>query len=249
MTILPAIDLLDGKCVRLFKGDYDKSKTYDRDPVETAMSFQSAGTRRIHIVDLDAARGQGHNREVFKQIRHNVKCTLEVGGGIRSEKDVEELLEAGVDRLILGTILTKEPALVTSWVNNYGPHFVAGIDALDGIVKVAGWEESGGMSDLELARKVADMGLISIIYTNIDRDGTLEGPDVERTMAISEASGLPTIVSGGISSLDDCIQVVEASKDKDPGISGIITGKAIYEGHLDLIEAIAQIQTPDKGLW
>lgn len=217
MTIIPAIDLLGGRCVRLYKGRYDQSKVYQDHPADTAEEFYTTGARRIHLVDLDAARGSGHNRDVLKEIRRRVPCTLEVGGGIRDERDVEELLEAGIDRLILGTVLAKEPATVARWIRRYGPIFIAGIDALDGVVKVAGWEESGGVSDLDLARQAAEMGIISIIYTNIDRDGTLEGPDTGRTLAVAEASGLPVIISGGVSGLDDCLAAAKAARAGTPG--------------------------------
>ncbi len=251
MTIIPAIDLLGGRCVRLYKGRYDESVTYRNDPSQTAAAFAAAGARRIHIVDLDAARSSGSNRKVLWDIRQAVSSIIEVGGGIRSEKDVEELLEAGADRLILGTVLTREPEKVAGWIKKYGTVFIAGIDALAGLVKVAGWEQNGGVSDLSLAAQAGEMGFISIIYTNIDRDGTLEGPDLERTMLVAEASGLPVVVSGGISGIEDCRRAASLESPRgSAGITGIITGKAIYEGRLDLADAVRSIQTEEEDyLW
>jgi phosphoribosylformimino-5-aminoimidazole carboxamide ribotide isomerase len=251
MTIIPAIDLLGGRCVRLYKGRYDESVTYNDDPVKTAEAFCEAGARRIHVVDLDAARSDGSNRTVLREIRRAVPAVIETGGGIRSEKDVEELLEAGADRLILGTVLVRNPDLVEGWIRKYGPRFIAGIDALNGLVKVAGWEKSGGVSDLDLASRAAELGFISIIYTNIDRDGTLEGPDLERTLQVAEASGLPVIVSGGISGIGDCQRAARHLRPPgSPGITGIITGKAVYEGRIDLAEAVKSVQTDEEEfLW
>ncbi len=247
MTILPAIDLLDGQCVRLYKGQYDQSRIYNSDPASIAESFQEAGTRRIHLVDLDAARGGNNNRSVLKKIRKSVKTTLEVGGGVRTEADVEELLEIGIDRLIVGTILAREPETVGRWIKKYGQVFIAGIDALNGMVKVSGWEEGSSMTDIELSRKAADLGIISIIYTNIDKDGTLEGPDIVSTLKIAEASGLPVILSGGISGPED---IREACSFSNKGIRGIITGKALYEERLDLSSVISEFQKADEeGVW
>lgn len=240
MTIIPAIDLLNGRCVRLYKGDYDRATNYSQDPVSTARTFLKAGITRLHLVDLDAARGEGrNNRDVIRRIREEVPVTIEVGGGIRSERDVEELLEAGIHRLILGTILVRDPSRTEDWIRKYGSCFVAGIDALNGQVKVSGWEEEGPCSDVELARKAAQMGFRSIIYTNIAKDGTLEGPDIERTALIARESGLPVILSGGISSIEDFDAVARCNEEL---VRGIITGKALYEGRIDLAKTVSLYQ-------
>ncbi|MBI9104234.1 MAG: 1-(5-phosphoribosyl)-5-[(5-phosphoribosylamino)methylideneamino]imidazole-4-carboxamide isomerase [Spirochaetales bacterium] len=250
MTIIPAIDLLNGQCVRLYKGSYDQSKIYDSDAAGMAKSFEKAGARRIHLVDLDAARSgadKKSNRDVLRLVRNSVSAMLEVGGGIRTEKDVNELLDIGIDRLILGTVLAKDPDLVESWIKKYGQVFIAGIDALNGEVKVSGWEEGSALLDTDLAKKSADMGIISIIYTNIDKDGTLAGPDIESTVKIAGASGLPVTLSGGISGPGD---VAKAVKYEESGIRGIITGKALYEGRLNLSEIIKSYQGPiEEGVW
>jgi len=238
MLIIPAIDLLDGKAVRLYQGDYDQVSTYDNDPVVAALRLEAAGVRRIHVVDLDAARnltGQParHNRKVIAAIRAAVDCEVEVGGGIRRLQDVQALAEAGVDWFIVGTALVKSPEQVKHWISAYPGRFLAGIDAKDGTVKIAGWEGDSGLNDIDVAKTALELGFSGIIYTNISRDGTLVGPDFDRTNAIAAASGLPVILSGGIGSMNDIKQAVNHSH---PGVCGIITGKALYEGRLDLAE-------------
>ncbi|NNM66900.1 MAG: 1-(5-phosphoribosyl)-5-[(5-phosphoribosylamino)methylideneamino]imidazole-4-carboxamide isomerase [Spirochaetales bacterium] len=247
MLVIPAIDLLGGRCVRLHQGDYAQVETYANDPVETARAFVRAGAQRIHIVDLDAAKnGLGVNRAIIGQVRRAVDAVLEVGGGIRTDRDVEELLAQGVDRLVVGTLLVRQPELFESWAQRFGAHFIAGIDALDGEVKVSGWEQGSSLSDLELARRCRDLGAVSLIYTNIARDGTLGGPDVERTLAVAEAAGLPVILSGGVASLDD---VARLAAQNHPLLAGVITGKALYRGKLDLAEAVARHQKSYGGVW
>ena len=240
MIIIPAIDLLDGSCVRLLKGNYNNSTVYKSDPVEMAEHLVGLGCRRLHIVDLDAARGQGkNNRAIIQKIRKKIDIIIETGGGIRSEKDVEELLEIGIDRLILGTVFATNPGIAYEWTRKYGNHFIAGIDALNGDVKISGWEEGSSLKDTELAKIAADNGIISIIYTNIDKDGTLDGPDIESSIRIAEISNLPVIISGGISSNKDFQKIAEL---EHPGIAGVITGKAFYEKKIDLQESIDKYQ-------
>jgi len=236
MLIIPAIDLLDGKAVRLYQGNYDKVSTYESDPVAAARRLEQAGVRRIHIVDLDAARSAGfaatkNNRSVIAAIRAAVSCEIEVGGGIRTRDDVVALSNAGVNWLIVGTALVKQADTVGSWIAEFPGRFIAGIDARDGKVKIAGWEGDAGLIDTEVAKTAASMGFSAIIYTNISRDGTLNGPDIARTNEMAEASGIPVILSGGIGSMDDISRAVAESH---PEVRGIITGKALYEGRLDL---------------
>jgi len=173
---------------------------------------------------------------------------IEIGGGIRTQEDVEHLLELGLDRLVLGTILAKDPALVERWSSQYGDVFIAGIDALAGQVKVQGWEQESGITDTELAKRCADIGVMSIIYTDISRDGTLEGPDIDRTKMIAKESGLPVILSGGIGSEDDIKEI--CSMDYS-GITGIIVGKAIYKNRIDIQSCIGSYQkVPEvRGKW
>ena len=247
MTIIPAIDILNGACVRLYKGNYNQSKIYNSDPLDMAVKLCSDGCRRLHIVDLDAARGNGKtNRTIIKKIRDITSVTIETGGGIRTETDVEELLDIGIDRLILGTVFAKNPEIAAKCTNKYGNYFIAGIDALDGKVKISGWEEDSSIEDTDLAHKAAENGIISIIYTNIDRDGTLSGPDLDNSIKIAEVSGLPVIVSGGISSEAD---IEKISNINYPGIKGIITGKAVYENKINLGNVFRNYQSSqDHGV-
>jgi len=170
-----------------------------------------------------------------------------VGGGIRTQEDVEHLLETGVDRLVVGTILAKEPETVEAWVKKYGQKFIGGIDSLNGHVKIAGWKKDSKLLDSDLARQCKNLGLISIIFTNIAKDGTLEGPDLENTLRIHEDSGLPVILSGGISSPEDLAVIAQADAK---GLPGVITGKAIYKGRIDIAKCIADYQKePLEVLW
>jgi phosphoribosylformimino-5-aminoimidazole carboxamide ribotide isomerase len=240
MIIIPAIDILNGECVRLYQGNYNNVTVYSKDPVDIARSFEEAGARRIHIIDLEAARGGGkNNRGKIGQIRETVNCTLEVGGGIRSQKDIEELLSIGINKLILGTVLVQQPDKVAEWTKTYNNIFIAGIDALDGRVKISGWEDDSGIDDIILAQHAKELGLTEIIYTNISHDGALTGPDIKRTALIAEESSLPVILSGGISSRTDVEEVI---KKDHPGITGIIIGKAIYEQKVSVPDLIQSFQ-------
>jgi phosphoribosylformimino-5-aminoimidazole carboxamide ribotide isomerase len=242
MTLIPAIDLLGGVCVRLTRGKYDLVERYSSDPVEVARRFAASGARWIHLVDLDAARSspiqgsppeENHNRQTIRRIAQSVPCTIEVGGGIRSYQDVEQLLEAGAKRLIVGTTLVKKPEEVERWCAQHPGVLWAGIDADRGAVKIDGWERAAALQDVELAAQVGQMGLAGIVYTSIGRDGTLEGPDIEGTNRIAELSGLPVILSGGIGSIADVRRVL---KHGHAGIEGLIIGKAIYRERIDLPE-------------
>jgi phosphoribosylformimino-5-aminoimidazole carboxamide ribotide isomerase len=248
MLVVPAIDLLGGRCVRLHQGDYAQAETYDLDPVDVARGFVAAGAKRIHLVDLDAARtGSPTNRPVIGAIRQAVSVTVEVGGGLRTDDDAQALVDLGIDRLVVGTTLVKDPDAVARWVARFGPVFVAGIDARDGEVKVSGWEVGSTVRDVDLAARCQALGCISLVYTNIARDGTLTGPDLDRTLVVAEAAGLPVVLSGGIASLADFEAVRRADH---PLLAGVITGKALYRNRIDLAEVIAQFQDDRHGgLW
>ena len=246
MLVIPAIDLLGGKCVRLYKGDYSKVTVYSDNPVAMAKEFVASGAKRIHLVDLDAARGGVNNRYVIARICREVNALFELGGGIRTEDDVKEIVDIGVDRLILGTVFARDPECGARWTAQYGKKFIAGIDALDGEVKVSGWQQGSSLSDVNLAKKAAECGMCSIIYTNIVKDGTLSGPDTERTLTVAEASGIPVTVSGGISCEQDFADIV--SNPRCAGrIGGIITGKGFYEKKFDLAAVISKCQK-DEGI-
>lgn len=244
MIIIPAIDLLNGECVRLFKGDYKEVKSYETDPVLMAGTFEKMGVKRLHLVDLDAARGEGkNNREAVQKIRSVFSGVLELGGGVRTDEDVKELLKMGVDKLIVGTVLAKSPELVERWIKTFGKVFIGGIDALDEEVKVSGWEKGTALKDSDLGKKCASIGIETIIYTNIDRDGTLEGPDLENTNRMARETGLIITLSGGISSHGDIRDVCDKAH---PMVRGIITGKAYYEGRIDLEKALMEFQKSDE---
>jgi phosphoribosylformimino-5-aminoimidazole carboxamide ribotide isomerase len=245
MLIIPAIDIMNGACVRLYQGDFRKARKYDGDPEEVAIRFQTAGARRIHVVDLDAARNKGsNNRDVIRRIVESTDVEIEVGGGIRTERDVEALKRIGVDTLIVGTTLVRDPKRVQRWIDEFGPGFYAGIDALDGRVNIDGWEEDSLVKDTDLADETRRMGFDGIVYTSIAVDGTLDGPDLDRTNSIAVASGMSVILSGGMSSTVDVSRVVENAHER---VFGMIVGKAIYEGNLDLAEAIALTETGRAG--
>lgn len=234
MTVIPAIDILGGECVRLVRGDYDEATIYEKDPVVMARTFADAGAKRIHVVDLDAARGDSRtNRKKIRKIRRAVDATIQLGGGIRRDEDVEELLDLGIDRLVVGTAFARRPEGIAGWVAHYGDVFLVGIDAFDGMVRISGWEKETEIRDTDLAQKAKEARVAGIIYTSIDRDGTMQGPDIERTNAMAEASGLPVILSGGIGSAEDLEKVRGAGARN---VVGIIVGKAIYEGTINLEE-------------
>lgn len=244
MTLIPAIDLLDGSCVRLLRGNYELKTQYQNSPGEMARYFESSGVRRIHVVDLNAAKGETNNRSVISDIRAVFSGIIEVGGGIRKDEDVKGLINCGIDRLIVGTLLLKEPEKVRRWREKWGSHFIAGIDALNGEVRTDGWIVGKGVLDSDLASKLNGFGLSALIYTNIDRDGTLKGPDIEKTVEIARISQLPTIVSGGVSGMDDLEKIASSAHQ---GIEGVIVGKALYEGRVDLEKALDLF--PGDGRW
>jgi phosphoribosylformimino-5-aminoimidazole carboxamide ribotide isomerase len=258
MIIIPAIDILDGKVVRLYHGDYNQVTQYSLDPVDTAKAFFDMGATRLHVVDLSAAKAKADgsdreqvrtNRNILEKIRVAVPLLIETGGGIRTRDDVSELVDRGIQRLILGTLLAKQPEIAGQWVEEFGKIFIAGIDAKDGEVKISGWKTGVSetpLMDLDLAATAKQIGMISIVYTNISQDGTLMGPDLARTQQIAQVSGLPVILSGGIGSHSHIQKVIEEETKRvtalpDSGrIQGIIVGKAYYEGKVDLPKIFAQ---------
>jgi phosphoribosylformimino-5-aminoimidazole carboxamide ribotide isomerase len=230
MTILPAIDLKDGKAVRLTKGLMDSAKIYSSEPWQVAKKFEELGSEWVHLVDLNGAfAGEPKNLEQIKKIRENTNLKLELGGGIRDEETIKMYLDLGIDRLILGSIAVKNPEFVKEMAKRYP--IVVGIDAIDGYVAVEGWAEVSKMRATELAKEFANAGVEAIICTDVSRDGTLSGVNVEFTKEIQEASGLETIASGGVKDIEDIKALLRAN------IDGVIVGKAFYEGTLNLKEA------------
>lgn len=245
MIFIPAIDLIEGRCVRLLQGDYSKKIQYSRDPVEVAQFFQDEGVEFIHVVDLEAAKdGSKRNLKVIEKIVQAVKIPVEVGGGIREKKRASILMEMGVSRVILGTLIVKDELLACELVEEYGNRLAAGIDARKGIVKLSGWQVDSDIKAIELAKKVKDMGFHLIIYTDILRDGTMEGPNLKEIEEMARVSGIPIIASGGVSGIGDLLALKPLEK---MGVLGVISGRAIYEGRLSVREACRVLKGYRKG--
>ena len=235
MYLLPAIDILDGKAVRLAKGDYAQVTVYNDDPVEQAKVFEDAGAEWIHMVDLDGAKtGQPINIKIVERILANTNLKIEIGGGIRTLDVCARLADAGASRMVLGTALVRDPDFAQAAIEEYGDMLAAGIDAKGGEVAVAGWREGSGVAATDLARDMAALGYRHLVYTDIARDGMQTGIEREAYERMAEAFGHPVIASGGVASMDDIARLAPVAAS----IEGIITGRAIYEGTLPLEEAI-----------
>jgi len=244
VLIVPAIDLLGGRCVQLQQGDFGRARRYGDDAAAVAAAFARAGALWIHVVDLDAARGSGTNREMIGTIRKAVDVRIQAGGGVRSAEDAEALLDLGVDAVVVGTTLATRTSEVLSWAERWPRRVVGGIDARLGQVQVRGWAESAG-GERALIDAVRGSELAGLIYTAVDRDGMLEGPDLTGGSAAAEASGLPVLFSGGVSSEAD-LEAIAATG----AAAGAIVGTAIYERRVDLTSAIDALQhSCDTGRW
>ena len=236
MIIFPAIDIRDGKCVRLFKGDFNQETVFSDKPEEMAEKWQAEGAEFLHLVDLDGAlAGKSQNLATVKKIIAAVNIPVELGGGIRTMENIDDVLALGVKRVILGSVAVKNPELVKEACAKYGERIVVGIDAKAGIVAVDGWGVSGNVDVITLAKEMAKAGVKTIIYTDISRDGTLAGVNVEATAKLARESGINIVASGGVKSTADIKALLPYEKD---GIEGVIVGKSIYMKTLDLAEAI-----------
>ena len=237
MIIFPAIDIRGGKCVRLIKGDFNQETVFSDRPEIMAKKWQDEGGKYLHLVDLDGAlAGKSQNLATVEMILKTVDIPVELGGGIRTMENIETVLDMGVSRVILGSVAVKNPQLVKDACKKYGSErIVVGIDAKDGIVAVDGWGVSGNVEAKELAKKMALGGVKHIIYTDISRDGTLTGVNVQATAEIARYSGVKVVASGGVSSIEDIKLLKQYEKD---GIEGVIVGKSIYTGSLSLPEAL-----------
>lgn len=240
MRIYPAIDLKDGACVRLFRGNMDAATVYNEDAAAQARRFEAAGFDYLHVVDLNGAiSGTSVNRAAVAAILKATANPVQLGGGIRSLAAIEEWLSAGVARVILGTAAVKDPALVGRAAKAYPGRIAVGIDARAGMVAVEGWMQSSSLRATELAARVEEAGVAAIIYTDIARDGTLDGPNLDDTVALADAVSIPVILSGGVGKLAD----IEALKARaHPNIEGVIVGRALYENTLQPFEALAAIR-------
>jgi len=237
VIVIPAIDLKEGKCVRLEQGLMDRDTVFSDDPVAQALAWQRQGAELLHLVDLDGAfAGEPKNRSAIEAIVRAVTIPTQLGGGIRDLATIEAYLALGIGRVIIGTAAQRNPELVREACARFPGRIVVGIDAKDGLVAVQGWAELTNVTAVGLARKFEGYGVAAIVYTDISRDGMLQGPNLEATKALAEAVAIPVIASGGVSSLRDIenLLAIEGS-----GIAGVITGKAIYTGALDLAAAIA----------
>lgn len=233
MRIYPAIDIKDGQCVRLLKGRFDKITVYGNDPAEMAKKWESLGGEFIHVVDLDGAlAGHGVNAEAIKKICESVSVPVQTGGGIRTMADIEDKLACGISRVIIGTKAVSNPEFVKEAVEKYGDKIVIGIDAKDGMVAIEGWEKTSEFKAVEFAQKIADMGVKTIVYTDIATDGTLAGPNLAAMQEMVDNVNIDVIASGGIGNIEHIRSLVPV------GVEGVITGRALYTGDLDLAEAI-----------
>lgn len=237
MIVIPAIDLKNGLCVRLLQGRKSEVTVYNDDPVRVASEFAAAGAEMIHVVDLDGAfnETESPNRTVVRRIVEAVDIPIEFGGGIRSRDDVQQLCDACVARVVLGTVAAEAPARLKEFVSSFGSRICVGIDARDGRVMTRGWETATPLIAIDLARSVAECGVERIIYTDIARDGTLVGPNIQQTLAVAEVANVRVTASGGVSSLDDIKRLRDAG---DSRVDSVIVGKALYEGKFKLEEAI-----------
>ncbi|MBN9534487.1 MAG: 1-(5-phosphoribosyl)-5-[(5-phosphoribosylamino)methylideneamino]imidazole-4-carboxamide isomerase [Alphaproteobacteria bacterium] len=231
MKLYPAIDLKDGHCVRLKQGAMDRATVFNTDPAAQARSFAEAGFEWLHCVDLNGAfAGSSRNGDAIAAIRAAIALPIQLGGGIRDRADIEHWLAAGITRVILGTVAVRDPALVKDAARAHEGRIAVGIDARDGMVAVEGWAETSTLSATELARRFEDAGVAAIIYTDIARDGMLQGVNVEATAALARAVSIPVIASGGVAGIEDIAALIAA---REPNIDGVVIGRALYDGRID----------------
>jgi len=240
VILFPAIDLKNGECVRLVRGDMAQATVFNSDPAAQAREFEEVGFGYLHVVDLDGAfAGHPVNADAVERVLKATGMKVQLGGGVRDMRTVEGWLEKGVDRVIIGTAAVKDPAFVREAARLHPGHIAVGIDALDGRVAVDGWARQSDVSALELGRRFEDAGVAAIIYTDIARDGVLQGLNIGATVALAEALIIPVIASGGLASIEDVKRLIEPDCAK---LAGAITGRALYDGRLDPREALALLR-------
>ena len=236
MKIFPAIDIKDKKCVRLVKGDFDNKTEYEMSPVEQASKFKDHGFKNLHIVDLDGAlTGETVNLDIIQDIIGKFDLKVEVGGGIRNSDSIKKYIDAGVEKVILGSAAIKDKNFLKESCEKFQNHIALGLDAKDGYLLLSGWKESSNQSTLDYLKKVNNYGVSRLIYTDINRDGMKQSPNFDETLKVAEISNCPVIISGGVSSIDD---IKKAKNLKN--VEGIIVGKAIYDGDIKLEELVKE---------
>ena len=240
MEVIPAIDLIDGRCVRLYQGDYSRETVYSDDPVEVALRWERLGARRIHVVDLDGARaGSPQNLDVISRIADAVRVPVQMGGGVRTIDSIREVIDSGVDRVMLGTVAVRDPAIVTSACEQFGAETIlVAIDSRDGNVAVSGWTDGSETSATDLLRLMMDASVRTFLCTDISRDGTLAGPDYDLMRRLVAIAGNGVIAAGGIASIDHLRDLAYI------GVGGAVIGRALYTGDIDLAEAVSATGSP-----
>ena len=242
MEIIPAIDIRGGRCVRLYQGDFRRETVFHKDPIEVALSWQSVGAPRVHVIDLDgASAGKPMNMDIIVEIATNLIIPVQVGGGIRHLETIEELLQAGVDRVVLGTPAVEAPLLVRDACRSYGESIVVCVDTRKGRVAINAWQSDTAMEAGELAEALLALGVKRLIRTDIGCDGTLSGPNLKAISDTVDACGLPVIAAGGTSSLEELGLIYQT------GVEGVIVGRALYTGDIDLKEALARFGSPEEA--
>ena len=240
MILFPAIDLKDGACVRLKRGEMDQATVFNTDPAAQARGFAGAGFRWLHCVDLNGAfEGRSANAPAIRAIRAAIDLPIQLGGGIRDRAAIESWLDAGITRVILGTAALRNPALVKEAARAHPDRIAVGIDAKDGMVAVEGWAETSKMAVLDLARRFEDAGVSAIIFTDIARDGMLQGVNVEATATLANSVRIPVIASGGVAGIEDIEALLGANA---PNIQGVVIGRALYDGRVDAAQALARVK-------
>lgn len=244
MEVIPAIDLLEGRCVRLYQGDYAQAETFDENPVSVARQWADQGATRLHVVDLDGAKvGHPVNMQAIEAIVRAVDVPIQVGGGLRDRTSAATLFKLGVQRVILGTVAVEQPELVRELCQAFPEQIVVGIDARNGLVATRGWLETSQVAAIDLATQMADFGIAAIIYTDIHRDGTLQGPNLEALRVLATGVSVPIIASGGVSSVTDLLSLLAL---EPLGVTGAIVGRALYTGDISLKEALRAV---GQGRW
>ena len=242
MRVFPAIDLREGKAVRLRQGRMEDFTVYADNPLDVAMDFAKQGADYLHVVDLDGAfAGQPVNDKVIRESVQTAPLKVQVGGGIRTLERIEELLNLGVERVILGTVAVRQPDLVKEAVKCYQEHIVVGIDAKDGKVAVQGWADTTELNAIDLGLAMKEAGVSTVVFTDISRDGMLQGPNIESTVKLAQETGLNVVASGGVSALEDLVRLCQ-EKQKGISIEGAIIGKALYAGAFTLAQALEAVK-------